>query len=368
MNTTVNILNTLISTQSDSADKIKNIADFICNVFATHNITYQRIKHKHNDAESIIAGINTKTLSNINSGLVLSGHIDTVSANAELWSCNPYHLNVRNNKIIGRGAVDMKYFIAVILSMIPELQKQNYPILLIFTGDEETDVSGIQCVCDFMKKNNIKPDFAIVGEPTNFQLCTSHNGYNGYTTTVYGKSVHSSQILDGINSIYIATKIITHIQKLASKYFKYGTTINVGKILGGNQRNTVPGRTSFDWEIRTKKDFHQSRIIKSVNKVQNKLVKKNTNIKIETTDAEQICTFTPNPDSKITKIIKQITNADTIKMPIATEAGFLQQHGIDTVIFGAGQITQAHTTDEEISMDEIFNYKKILEQILKHLN
>ena len=75
MTDTIKILSDLIALQSDTHDKIKNIADYICNILNTHNILYQRIRHNENTAESIIAGINIEKLSDINSGILLSGHM-----------------------------------------------------------------------------------------------------------------------------------------------------------------------------------------------------------------------------------------------------------------------------------------------------
>lgn len=359
MNDILGILDNLISVQSDTHDKIKNISDYVCNILDKHNIIYTRIKHTKNQAESIIAGINTNALHDINSGLLLSGHMDTVPGNTEQF------LPTRtNDKIFGRGAVDMKYFIAILLALIPELKKQKFPIILTLTGDEETDVTGIKHICDFMQTNNIHPNMAIVGEPTSMNTIVSHNGYCGYSTTVSGRSAHASQIKNGVNAIYFATELISHLQILATQYLETGTTINVGRIYGGTQRNTVADTTTFDWEIRYTSDKEHRNIIQSVTEFQNKLMRQTPGLDIKNNIAEEIYALSKNNNSQITNII----NTPNITSPIATEAGFFQKHGIDTVVYGAGSIQHAHTTNEHIEIKDIFNYTQTLIDIINTIN
>lgn len=351
MNDILGILDNLISVQSDTHDKIKNISDYICDILDKQNVVYKRIKHTENQAESIIAAINANDLRDINSGILLSGHMDTVPGDTEQFL--PTHTD---GKIYGRGAVDMKYFIAVVLALIPEFKKQNFPIVLTLTGDEETDVTGIKHICEFMQVNNIHPQMAIVGEPTNMDTVVAHNGYCGYSTTVFGAPAHASQVDSGINAIYFATEIISYLRMLAEQYQKRGTTINVGRICGGTQRNTVAGTTTFDWEIRYASDADNENIIRSVTEFQNKLMQQTPGLGIQNNIAEEIYALKKENNSKITKVI----NTTNKTSPIATEAGFLQKHGIDTVVFGAGNIQHAHTTNEYIEEKQISDYADAL--------
>ena len=367
MKDVIKTLSDLIALQSDTHDKIKNIADYICNILNKHNIVYQRIRHNENTAESIIAGINIEKLSNINSGILLSGHMDTVTTNPALWTNPPFKATVSDNKIYGCGAVDMKYFIATVLELIPTMQGYDFPILLSFTGDEETDVYGIKHICNFMQENNIKPQMAIVGEPTCSKILVGHNGYCGYTTHIQTVAAHSSNIKDGINSIYIASEIISHIKQLAEKYAVVGTTINVGKIYGGTQKNTVPDKTTFEWDVRFAQPEHLDKITQSVQEFTNITLNKHSGANITTDTAEFIYAQIQKPDSKIADIIYSTTNTKKTVSTIATEAGFLQSYGIDTVVFGTGDIKLAHTVNENISMDSLSELKNILEKILNNI-
>ena len=101
MNNTINILSDLVALKSDTDDSIKSIAYYICNVLEHHNIIFQRIPHTKNKAESIIAGINIDKLCDVNSGLILSGHMDTVTANPDTWDTPPFSATVSDNKVFG---------------------------------------------------------------------------------------------------------------------------------------------------------------------------------------------------------------------------------------------------------------------------
>lgn len=368
MNNTIKILSDLVALQSYTHDGIKNIADYICNVLECHNIIFQRIPHTKNKAESIIAGINIDKLRDVNSGLILSGHMDTVVATPDTWDTPPFSATISNNKVFGRGVADMKYFIAVVLGMLNELKKQNFPILLIFTGDEESDVYGIQHICDFMTQNNIKPQMAIVGEPTNSDIIIEHNGYSGYTTTILGRAAHSSNLTNGINAIYIACELISYLQKLADDYLKLGTTINVGQINGGQRRNIVADKTTFEWDVRFATPEHHNQIIESVLDFQKKQEQKYKSATIKTDIAEKICALTPCTNSKIANTIATITNTKKVASKIATEAGFFADSGIDTVVFGTANIGQAHAANEHIDIESITEYEQLLKKIIKKVS
>ena len=365
MNNTINILSDLVALKSDTDDSIKSIAYYICNVLEHHNIIFQRIPHTKNKAESIIAGINIDKLCDVNSGLILSGHMDTVTAPPDTWDTPPFSATVSDNKVFGRGVADMKYFIAIVLGMLNELKKQNFPILLIFTGDEESDVYGIQHICDFMTQNNIKPHMAIVGEPTNSEIIVNHNGYCGYVTSIQGRAAHSSNLENGINSIYIACDLISYLQKLVDDYIKLGTTINVGRIYGGQRRNIVPDKTTFEWDVRFATPEHHIQIIESVLDFQKKQEQRYKSATIKTDIAEKICALSPCSDNKIANTIATITNTSKTTSNIATEAGFFANMGIDTVVFGTANLQQAHTANEYIEIEAIRKYIHLLKEIIK---
>ena len=150
MNNPAKILSDLIAFKTDTYVKTnKPLVDYICKILDSHKSSYKRITNDNSQLENIIAGINIHQWENIPDGLILSGHMDTVSANPKNWDFNPFSAHTIDNKIYGRGSVDMKYFIAVILSLLEKLKQTQKKIFLVFTCDEETEAIGIQKILSF---------------------------------------------------------------------------------------------------------------------------------------------------------------------------------------------------------------------------
>ena len=362
------ILGNLISIKTDNKFlSNKNCVDYICSFLQQHNILHKRLLSADGIKENIIAGINIQSFKNINSGIALSGHMDTVGVNIKDWDTNPFQSTNINGAIYGRGTVDMKYFIAIILSMLSELKKTNIPIFLLFSCDEETDVSGIRTITKFMEMRNIHPKFALVGEPTNFAICTSSKGYVGYTTTIKGLSAHSSCPELGVNAAYIAAKVIDKIEELSGLYSSKGTTLNVGLVGGGEGRNLIPSEVAIDWEIRYSQDSHKEEILREINKLHKELsaIYKDSYFCIE--NKEYLPSFEQNSDSQLVKIGQNILKTSLTSLPHATEAGFLKDIGIETIICGAGDERLAHTSSEHILLSDLVKYKEFLLRMIQEI-
>ena len=361
MNNPENILADLIAFKTDSsAVSNRNMVDYICHIFDNEDIPYKRILNDGDLLENIVAGINIDNWNDINTGLVLSGHMDTVSANLKKWNTNPYQAIYHNNCIYGRGTVDMKYFIAVVLSVLSELKKLSKPVFLVFTCDEETAAFGIQNVLSFFKKNNIHPQYALVGEPTHFDLGYSHKGYLGYTTIVKGISAHASMPKLGVNAIYIASQIISHLDSLNQIYEPQGTTLNVGIVQGGVGRNSIPNETFIEWEIRSFNTTHQETILKEINRFYQHLLSTHEGAEIILRKDEVFPLYQLSQNSTIFKLGHDILKTTGLSLPYTTEAGFLQEYGIETLICGAGDEKLAHTSDEYIHISDLHKYKNFL--------
>src|ERR1700742_2430167 len=101
-------------------------------------------------------------------GYVLSGHTDVVPVDGQDWSSDPFKPEVRDGKLYGRGACDMKGFIGVALSLLPDIAKAKLkrPIHFALSYDEEVGCSGVLSLLDDIRNADIKPALAIIGEPS----------------------------------------------------------------------------------------------------------------------------------------------------------------------------------------------------------
>ena len=366
MNKVEKILEELVFLRTDK-EYGSNVAcvDYICNILHDNQIVFERLANTNGKIENVIAGINVATLKDIAGGLLLSGHIDTVGVNEQDWDFNPFKLTYQSGKLYGRGTADMKYFVATVLSLLPQLKAVSYPIILCFSGDEETEVLGVRQIIKFMRDRNIHPQYALVGEPTHFDVCTAHNGYCGFTTTIKGKGCHSSRPDLGSNAIYAATKIIAEIEKLNSQYQPFGTTLNVGKIKGGIGRNSVAEECSFDWDIRYVSQKHRLEILQKIEEFCGALKKQNEVLKIVVETAEELPAFEKVSDSSFENKLISFSGGKDIRLPFATEAGFFQQYGIETLICGAPRTEILHTANEYIAADDLLKYSDFLIRFIK---
>lgn len=360
-----NILCDLIRIKTDNTVKSNDeFVNYICNFLSREKVLFKKVPNPNKNFNNILAGINVKELKNIDTGLVLSGHMDTVSANPLDWKTDPFKASVIDGKIYGRGSVDMKHFIAVIFSLISEIKKTKIPVFFAFSSDEETDVRGVRSLISFMKEQNIYPKYALIGEATHFDLCVASRGYIGYKTIIKGVSAHSGNPSLGTNATYIGAKIISKVEKLNEEYMPKGTSLNVGVAQGEIGRNSVPSEFFIDWEIRYTQEKDKIQIVCEMKKLYEQLKNDYKNAYISVTTTEELPSFGKRENSSIIKIAQNILGTKILTLPYATEAGFYQELGMETLICGAGDEKLAHTACEHISIIDLKKYQKFLQDFI----
>ena len=115
-----NILSKLISYPSISETSNLDIINFISDYLNKLDISSKKIMGTQGQYN-----LYCKIGPNLDGGIILSGHTDVVPISGQNWSTNPFQLIKKKNKFYGRGTADMKGFIAVVLSLIPEIKKKN---------------------------------------------------------------------------------------------------------------------------------------------------------------------------------------------------------------------------------------------------
>ncbi len=143
----------------------------------TVDLTFNDAKNKANLFVTVPAGANADE---VNHGLVLSGHTDVVPVDGQDWTSEPFTATIRGDKLYGRGACDMKGFIACALTLLPQaVQLSNSgqlrrPLHLALSFDEEVGCLGAPLILADLKARGITPDYCIVGEPTNMTMVVAH--------------------------------------------------------------------------------------------------------------------------------------------------------------------------------------------------
>ena len=348
-------LKKLISLKSD-----KNCDEIICYIKSTLQDEVCDLEiFDENDTKVLFVGINTK-LCNI-SPIVLSGHIDTVSANIEQYKTNPFELTEIDGKAYGLGTVDMKSFTSIILDNIESLKVIDTPLVAVLTTDEETKMESINLAIKKMKELNIKPKFTVVGEPTNEKFCLSANSDYEVKVKFFGKSCHSSKPQNGVNAICACAKLIGFVEQHQKMF---DLTSNCGVIKGGEVTNKVPDYAEMCFDLRSLDKNAVECFLKDVENELNKL--KTEYVGLECLMQVLFCipAFKNASDEKIKRI------ASTLNIEIASflggcEAGYFTAYCGDAVIFGVGDLELAHKPNEYVKLDSYKKYSTKLLDLLK---
>lgn len=152
--------------------------------------------------------------------IAFDGHVDTVGAgDLSQWSFDPFKPKIEDGKVWGRGTVDQKGGLAAMLSaarIIRELNL-NEKLTVYFTGTVmEEDCDGL-CWQHLIREENLRPDFAVITEPTNMRLYRGHRGRMEMRVDIAGRSCHSSTPERGDNAIYKLARISLEIEQLNNR-------------------------------------------------------------------------------------------------------------------------------------------------------
>jgi len=319
---------------------------------------------------------------NVNeNGIILSGHTDVVPASAKKWTSDPFVSKEKNNKVYGRGACDMKGFIACSLALAPYFAAQNLkkPIHFSFTYDEETACQGAPVMIKELKKRNLNCSVCIVGEPTNMKAVQAHKGCYEYSTYFTGLAGHGSAPDKGVNAVEYATRFINRLLDLREELKKREpknsvftppyTTLGIGRIKGGLARNVIADQCVVDWELRPvvpeDGEFVNKTMDTYVNEVllpEMKKVYPKSDIKKEIIG--EIIGFNKEENSQAINLVCNLTGDNSREVvSFGTEAGLFQEIGISTVVCGPGSIEQAHTIDEFVSYEQLKKCLALLIQV-----
>ncbi|MEC7440036.1 MAG: M20/M25/M40 family metallo-hydrolase, partial [Pseudomonadota bacterium] len=204
----IDILADLVGFPSVSLSPNDDIVAYIERWLDAHGIASQRDAHEDGKRFNLLARIGPDWPG----GILLSGHLDVVPADTAFWQSDPFSLRRAGGRLYGRGAVDMKGFLAMALAMAQEFQaradKLNEPLYLAFTFDEELGCFGAERMPAFLEAAGVTPRIAIIGEPTGMMPINAHKGGMELVTHVRGAAAHASKPHNGVNAIFAASKII----------------------------------------------------------------------------------------------------------------------------------------------------------------
>lgn len=321
----------------------------------------------------------------VQGGIVLSGHTDVVPVDGQDWHTDPFRPVIRDGRLYGRGACDMKGFIGTSLSLLPRMLEARLrePIHFALSFDEEIGCMGAPYLLDDLRRRDIKPSGCIVGEPTSMRVIVAHKGINAYRCCVKGQAAHSSLTPRGVNAIEYAARLICFIRDIADEFRQQGpydeafdvpfTTASTGTIQGGIALNTIPAHCEFVFEYRNLPGVDPEAIQARIDAYARDVLL--PRMRAEHPDADLTLTriaAAPSLDAAERDAINQLVRAltgdrETSKVAYATEAGLFQRAGIPAVVCGPGDIQQAHKADEFVALDQLERCSAFLGKVIDSL-
>lgn len=301
--------------------------------------------------------------------ILLAPHLDTVNVVSEAQ----FKPVKRSGRLYGRGACDTKGSVAVMFQALCDLaglrqRPRETEIIFIGLVDEENGQSGSR----YLAAKKFKADLAIVGEPTRLVLATAHKGSVWLEVETRGKSAHGATPWFGDNATHSMAHVVDALQtdyaaqlrKKKHPLLGHGT-VSVGTIHGGTQTNIVPDhcvigvdRRTLPGETETATRLAMGTFLRS-----RKLNAKVSNVKLKPCPALETDERLP----LVKQFLGSIGQKRAAGLHYFCDAAVLGNGGIPSVVFGPGDIAQAHTADEWIEISQLERGRAMLLRFLKSL-
>ncbi|HEX2516780.1 MAG TPA: M20 family metallopeptidase [Chloroflexota bacterium] len=296
--------------------------------------------------------------------LLFDVHLDTVPIEG---MSEPLSARISRGKMWGRGTCDTKGSLAATLIALRRLAAHPGPrrheIALLCTVDEEYLKRGVMHVV----RQGLSASAAIVGEPTNLRPVVAHKGAVRWRLITHGRAAHTSRPESGNNAVYQMVEVIEELRERLEPALAQGQhpllsppTLTVGRIEGGVGVNIVPERCVIEIDRRTLPQEDPEAILAEIDAMMADLMRRREGLRVER-EAPFLSErgLETAPDSAVVQALqaacREVLGEDSAVepegVPYGTDATHLQ--GIPTVVFGPGDIAQAHTADEWVDLAQV---------------
>ncbi|GBD35158.1 Acetylornithine deacetylase [bacterium HR36] len=299
---------------------------------------------------------------------IWEAHQDTVPAVS--MTVEPFAAQLKNGRLYGRGACDVKGGLAAMLAafhrLLREPASRRCSITLACVVDEEYTFTGVRALA----AKPLRADGAIVAEPTSLHIITAHKGIVRWRLHTSGRSCHSSRPELGINAIYRMGRVIAAIESYAAWLSTTRqdavlgpATISVGRIEGGVSANIVPDSCTIDIDRRV---LPREKLETVPAELAEYLVHR-----LGAEGWRQEAPWMQVPPlahegkerlvARLAEAVRQVLGQVEVgTVPYGTDASTLQAVGIPCVVFGPGDIAQAHTAEEWVDVHQVEQAAEIL--------
>ncbi len=288
--------------------------------------------------------------------LAVDVHTDTVGV--EHMIGDPFDGRVEQGRVYGRGAVDTKATLGVILALLEELRSVAAPLphslIVAATADEEVEATGAPTFARWLTEQSIHIDQLLVAEPTMCRPIHGHKGVARLSFQVQGQAAHSSQPHLGRNAISAAARIVAaldaehlRLQQVASPLGAPSLTVSL--IDGGEGINIVPSRCRIAVDRRIVPGESAAAVAAALSG----LATEASPLPVESEDLLVIDAFYQSPDTPWVRQLSRWADQKPTVAPYGTNAWAYASVAEECVVLGPGSIDQAHGVEEWVSLAEL---------------
>ena len=312
--------------------------------------------------------VRLKPLGQATHRIILAPHMDTVGGDLD----KIFRPTKKGERLHGRGACDTKGSVAVMFHAMEHLAKRHRPANteIVFIGfvDEECNQTGSRA----FSKLKLKANLALVGEPTRCRVVAAHKGDLWLRLSTRGKAAHGARPELGRNAVHTMAKCIDTIeteyaQNLGKRRHPVlgHPTINTGIVRGGSQPNIVPDFCEADLDRRTLTGESFTTISREIGEVLKKrgLKARLTNVKGYTCPAMETDPTLP----MVQQLMRTVRQTKPLGVDYYCDAANIATTEVPAIVWGPGDIAQAHTADEWISIRQLERGMDVLTRFLLSL-
>lgn len=309
--------------------------------------------------------------------LMFNGHLDVVPA-LEPWSMDPFSVTKKDGRLYARGSCDMKggiaAFCVAVISLILERRLTRGKVQVLCVADEECANLGTRYYFEHLEEGE-KPDYVIIGEPTELSLAVAHRGVSRDYIRIHGNARHAALRNERKTAIEQAADGIRALEKLntALLNMKHNVlpppSVAITKLNAYEKDNIIPGTVEMLTDFRILPGMKHEYVVERLK---------------EALESEDVCDFTLDkyffmaggqldPDDEWVKellpMVAEVTGKDEGAQAFGAscEQCFFEENGIKAVICGPGSLNEAHTVDEFVEKSDLLKavelYRKIAEAI-----
>jgi len=301
--------------------------------------------------------------------LMLNGHLDTVPG---YGMPDAYLPAVREGRLRGRGAVDMKAALAAMVTCLEVLAAPDVSfageLVLTAVAGEESGSAGMHA----LTRGGARADFAIVGEPTSMRVARAHKGAMWIETAFRGVATHGSVPHEGVNAAYHAARFIARVENELVPRLTARThpllgcaTVNVGVVRGGDRPPMVPSSCSVQLDRRWLPSERYTEVLDEVRAIVDQLRREDPQVQGVVHEMEGTSAFVHSPlecpehDPGLLLLSEVVADRvadaqEPVGVNFWTDGALLAaETGTPTVVCGPGDIAQAHSLEEWVALDQV---------------